>query len=362
MPADERTPTVMIAGGGTGGHVFPGLAVAQCLRARAIGVVWLGGGGMEAEWVPRAGFAFERIGVEGLRRRGLLPWLLAPWRLSFALLQALRILLRRKPRVVLGFGGFAAGPGGLMAAALGIPLLIHEQNAIAGWTNKLLAPFSRRVLLGFPGALARRNAEYVGNPVRAGFAALPAPEERLDGRVGAFRLLVIGGSRGAAVFNRVVPAALARFAAARRPCVRQQTGRGKIEAARAAAARAGVEIELFEFTDDIARMYAWADLVLCRAGALSVAEVAAAGAAAVFVPYPYSVDDHQTANARFLVARGAAVLILESEFTPQAFAAVLERFADSREELLRLAVNARKSAQPHAGEAVAEWCVQAMEG
>ena len=366
MSCDEREPLVMIAAGGTGGHVFPGLAVAQRLRERKVDVVWLGSEqGMEADYVPQMGLSIERIRVEGLRRRGWLPLVLAPWRLSWALLQALRILLKRKPKVVLGFGGFAAGPGGLMAAALGIPLLIHEQNAIAGLTNKLLAPLSWRVLLGFPDSMRRRNAQWVGNPVRADIVALPPPEERIKKRAaaskyGTFNLLVIGGSRGAAVFNEVVPQALAQLSAQHRPRLRQQTGHGKLEAAREHAARAGVDVEFFEFIDDISRMYAWADVVLCRAGALSVAEVAAAGVAAVFVPYPFSVDDHQTENARFLVAHDAAVMISQSEFTPQSLAQVLKRFACAREELLRLAVNARKLAQPRADIAVAELCLQAM--
>ena len=351
----------MIAGGGTGGHVFPGLAVARCLRERGIGVVWLGSAsGMEADRVPAAGLVFEKVDIEGFRGRGPLSWLFAPWRLSLALLQASRVLLRHRPRVVLGFGGFAAAPGGLMAVAFGIPLLVHEQNAVAGLTNRLLAPFSRQVLLGFRNSLVRRNARWVGNPVRADISALPAPGERFKGRAGAIRLLVVGGSRGAAVFNEVVPAALARLAVGRRPLVRHQTGQGKIESTRANAERAGVEIELFEFIDDIARMYAWADLVLCRAGALSVSEVAAAGVAAVFVPYPYSVDDHQAANARFLVTRGAALLIMESELTPEVLAGVVERFAGAREELLKLAVNARNLARPDAGEVVADLCARVV--
>ena len=363
MPDAELRVQVMITGGGTGGHVFPGLVVAQYLRERKVGVVWLGSGsGMEADYVPKAGFEFEKISVWGLRRRGLLPWLFAPWQLSHALLQAARVLLRRKPRVMLGFGGFAGGPGGLIAAALGIRLLIHEQNAVAGLTNKLLAPLSWRVLLGFPNSLVRHNALWVGNPVRADIASLPTPGERFKDRSGVLRLLVVGGSRGAAVFNEVVPAALARVAAGCCPQVRLQTGCSKMDAARANAQRAGVEMELFEFIDDIASMYAWADLVLCRAGALSVAEVAAAGVAAVFVPYPYSVDDHQTANARFLSSRDAALLIPESEFTPESFASLIEAFTGSREKLLRLAVNARKLAQPDAGAAVADLCEQAMEG
>ncbi len=362
MPRDEYGPRVMIAAGGTGGHVFPGIAVARRLRERNIGVVWLGSdGSFEADHVARAGLAFEKINIRGFRRRGWLSWLTAPWRLSFALLQALRILLRCKPDLVLGFGGFAAVPGGLMALALNIPLLIHEQNAVAGLANKLLAPFSRRVLLGFPEAIVRRNAQWVGNPVRPDIAALPAPAQRLEGRGGRFRLLVVGGSRGAAVFNEVVPQALAVLAVDCRPQVRQQAGRGKVEAARVTAARAGVDIELFEFIDDIAAMYAWADLVLCRAGASSVAEVAAAGVAAVFVPYPFSVDDHQVANARFLVSRDAAMLILQPEFTPRAFAKMLERFVSSRDELLRLAVNARHLGRTQADVAVADLCVQAME-
>lgn len=361
MPGGDRESLVMIAGGGTGGHVFPGLEVARVLRERGVGVVWLGSaGGMEADYVAQAGLAFEKVGVSGLRRRGLLAWILAPWRLSFVLFETLRILWKRKPGVVLGFGGFAAGPGGLIAALLGIPLLIHEQNAVAGLTNKLLAPLSRTVLLGFSGALVRRNAKWVGNPVRAEIAALPPPETRLAGRTGVLNLLVVGGSRGAAVFNETVPSALAELDAVRRPRVRHQTGRGKLEVSRAAADRAGVEIEFLEFIDDVARMYAWADLVLCRAGALSVAEIAASGSAAVFVPYPYSADDHQAANADFLVSRGAAVAVPQSEFTPRALTEIIERFTASRRELLQLAVKARKLAQVRAGDEVAELCVQAM--
>ena len=354
------TPLVMIIAGGTGGHVFPGLAVAQRLRERRANVVWMGSTkGLENEYVPKAGIEMDTVDVEGLRRRGVLPWLLLPWRLSRALLQTLRILLKRKPQVVLGFGGFTAGPGGLMAAALGIPLLIHEQNSIAGLTNKWLALLSHQVLLGFPDVIKRRNARWVGNPVRAEIAALPAPAERFKSRDEVLRLLVIGGSRGAVVFNNVVPQAIAECAVRNRLLVRQQTGRGKLTAAHENVARAGVEVECLEFIDDVASMYAWADVVLCRAGALSVAEIAAAGVAAVLVPYPFSVDDHQAQNARFLALNDAAIVVAEDEFVPHMFARLLEHLVNAREELLKLAVNARKLAQPQADTLVADMCIKA---
>lgn len=358
----EARRLVMIATGGTGGHVFSGLSVARCLRERDVGVVWLGSSkGMESDQANAAGIEFEGIGVEGLRRRGLLPWLLAPWRLSGALLQSLRVFLRRKPAVLIGFGGFASGPGGLIAVALGVPLLVHEQNAVAGLTNRLLAPFSKRVLLGFPGSIDRAGARCVGNPVRADITTVPKPAVRLRGRRGALRLLVVGGSRGAAVFNDVVPRALAEIDSRHRPEVVQQTGVGKRQSACDNAARAGVEIDLFEFIDDIAAMYVWADLVLCRAGASSVAEIAVAGIAAVLVPYPYAVDDHQTANAQFLVSRGAAELIMQPQFTPRHFARVLRRFSVSRGELLRLAENANRLARPDASREIADLCIQTMD-
>ncbi len=360
MPRADK-PLVMIAAGGTGGHVFPGLAVAECLRERDVDVVWLGSDkGMEHGYVSKAGFKVESIRVEGLRGRGLLPWLFAPWRLSLALLQVLRILLRRRPKVLIGFGGFASGPGSLVAATLGVPLLVHEQNAVAGLTNRLLAPFAKYVLLGFPDTIERANARYTGNPVRAAIAALPEPVKRMQNREGALRLLVIGGSRGAAIFNEVVPEALAGLALEYRPEVRQQTGVGNLEAARANAAYARVNISFFEFIEDISGMYAWADLVLCRAGALSVAEVAVAGVAAVLVPYPYAVDDHQTANARFLVSRGAAKLIDQPAFTPRCFARLIRYFVDTRGELLRLAENARALARPGSGEEIVELCLRVM--
>ena len=361
MFLNGRKPIIMIAAGGTGGHVFPGLAVARRLQERNINVVWLGStSGFEFDYVTRVGVEFEKVDIEGLRRRGLLPWLFAPWRLSWALIQVFRIFLRRKPNALIGFGGFVAGPGGAMAVMLGIPLLIHEQNAVAGLTNKLLAPFARRVLLGFPQSITRRNAQWVGNPVRADITALPVPEKRLKNREGAFRLLVIGGSRGAMIFNEIVPKAIAKLDAKYRLKVRQQTGYGKIEFARKNARNSNVDIEFLEFIDNIAEMYAWADLVLCRAGALSVAEVAAAGVAAVFVPYPHAVDDHQTANARFLSSRNAAMLLFQSEFTPQMLVKVLKNLIDSRQKLIRLAMNARKLAQSHADVVVADLCEQAM--
>ncbi len=351
--------TIVIMAGGTGGHVFPALAIAEGLRARGLAVSWLGTRrGLEAELVPKAGIEIDWISVSGLRGKGLAGWLLAPARLAVALLQALAALRRRRPAAVLGMGGFVAGPGGVAARLLAVPLLVHEQNAVAGLTNALLARIADRVLEAFPGTFPpARGARLTGNPVRAEIAALPQPATRLGGRGGRLRLLVIGGSLGAAALNGVVPAAAARLAG--RLEIRHQCGRDHLESTRSTYAEAGVEAEVTPFIDDMAAAYAWADLVVCRAGALTVAELAAAGVGALLVPFPYAVDDHQTANAGELVAVGAARLLPQAELDAARLAEELTVLAGDRPRLLAMAEAARGVARPGATAEVVAECLRA---
>ncbi|AOU99008.1 undecaprenyldiphospho-muramoylpentapeptide beta-N-acetylglucosaminyltransferase [Acidihalobacter yilgarnensis] len=353
---------ILIMAGGTGGHVFPGLAVAQALAQRGQSVMWLGTRrGLEAKLVPAAGIEMVWIGVGGLRGKGWRTWLLAPMRLVRALWQAGGVLRRLRPRAVIGFGGFVSGPGGVMAVLMQIPLFVHEQNAVPGMTNRWLARFSRTAFTGFPVALpgAAGKTAYVGNPVRAEIAALPTPEVRYDARTGPLKLLVLGGSQGARALNRRVPGALAQLDPARRPQIRHQAGERHYDDARQAYAQAGVDAEIVPFVADMAEAYAWADLVLCRAGALTVAELAAAGVASILVPFPYAVDDHQRANGAYLADTGAAVLIPESELDDAKLLGAFAGIAD-RTRLRTMAVAARALARPRAAEDVAETCLAAM--
>jgi UDP-N-acetylglucosamine--N-acetylmuramyl-(pentapeptide) pyrophosphoryl-undecaprenol N-acetylglucosamine transferase len=347
---------VAIMAGGTGGHVFPALAVAERLRDLGHEVVWMGTrDGLEARVVPEQGFGIEWITIHGLRGRGLGRWLGAPLRLLRALVQALRILHRQRPAVVLGMGGFAAGPGGVAAWLLRQPLVIHEQNAAAGMTNRWLSRLARRGLQAFPGALPK--AHTVGNPVRADFAHIPAPAQRLAGRTGAMRLLVLGGSQGARALNECVPQALAQVPPVQRPAVWHQGGR-TLDTARTAYQAAGVQARLDAFIDDMPAAYAWADLVLCRAGAMTVAELAAAGVGAVLVPFPHATDDHQTRNAGFLVRAGAALLLPERELDTSRLAALVAQLGADRARLLAMAQAARAVASPGALEAIVEALLQ----
>jgi UDP-N-acetylglucosamine--N-acetylmuramyl-(pentapeptide) pyrophosphoryl-undecaprenol N-acetylglucosamine transferase len=365
--------TILIMAGGTGGHIFPGLAVADRLRAQGWNVVWLGTrGGMEGEIVPKRGYPMEWIRFSGVRRQGLLRWAGLPLFLVLACLQSARVLARRRPDVVLGMGGFATFPGGLMAALLNRPLVIHEQNAIAGLANRVLAAVADRILVGFPdafdaasgrsNALARlfkpaRKPEWTGNPVREEIAALPPPDERYGRRQGPLRVLVLGGSRGARAFNETLPRAIAALAPSERPSIVHQAGAGEAEAVARAYQEAGVEAEVHAFIDDMASRYAETDLVICRAGALTIGELAAAGVASLLVPYPYAVDDHQTANARFLSERNAALLLPQRELSPEGLAERLRTL--TREALLAMAERARALAQPEATKRVAEACLEA---
>lgn len=354
------TGPVLIMAGGTGGHVFPALAVAEWLRARGAPVAWIGTrNGLEATLVPKAGIPVEWIEVSGLRGKGLARAARMPFILGRALRQAGAILRRLRPQVVLGMGGFASGPGGMMARWLGVPLVVHEQNAIAGMTNRWLSRFADRTLQAFPDTFAPdRRATVVGNPVRRAIAALPPPERRWTERSGPSRLLVLGGSQGARALNQMVPQALALLAGSERPEVWHQAGGQLHEAATAAYAAAGVTARLTPFIDQMAEAYAWADLVLCRAGALTVAELAAAGVGALLVPFPFAVDDHQTVNARFLERAGAALLRQQGDLTAETLAALLREWLGDRDRLLTMATAARRLARVDAAERVALACLE----
>jgi len=358
------TQPILVMAGGTGGHVYPALAVAQALRERSHNVVWLGTRrGIEARVVPAAGIDVEWVSVHGLRGKSVLTLLAAPFRLAWALAQSLRIVARHRPAAVLGMGGFVSGPGGLAAWLMRRPLVIHEQNAIAGLTNRLLARLARVVLQAFPGSFSSRvHALTVGNPVRPEIAGLPDPARRLAGRTGPVRVLVLGGSQGALALNRIVPAALAMLPKERRPLVRHQAGSRTLVEAGQAYHDADVEAELVPFIDDMAGAYGWADLVVCRAGALTVAEVAAAGLPAIFVPFPAAVDNHQTANARFLVDAGAALILQEADLDPGMLARAIGEWSADREALRDRASAARACAHPDALERITGICLQLAEG
>ena len=357
----------MVMAGGTGGHVFPAIAVANALRERGHEVVWLGTrGGMEQRLVAEAGYPGVWVTLGGLRGKNLVTTALFPLKLALACLQALFGILRHRPRVMLGFGGYAAFPGAMVGKLLGRKLIIHEQNAVAGLTNRVLAMFADRVLTGFPSAfeapstnpMAQRcrppaRSEWVGNPVRASILSLGDPAERFEKRGGGrLRILVVGGSLGAQALNRVMPAALARIPKLERPFVFHQAGAKHIDALRAAYDEAGVMASCVPFIKDMAMQYAMADLVICRAGALTVAELAAVGIGALLVPFPHAVDDHQTANARVLVDAGAARLLPERELTPEGLAALLQSL--NREELAQMAVRAQTVARAEATRTVAQ--------
>lgn len=345
-------PTLLVMAGGTGGHVMPGIAVAEQLKSRGWRIAWMGNeDGMEARLIEGRGYQPAWIRFSGVRGKGLLQSLLLPVRLLRGFVQAWRQLAAIRPDVVLGMGGYASFPGGMMAALRGIPFVVHEQNAIAGLANRVLAGVADRVLSGFPDVLAK--ATWVGNPVRAEIAALPAPAERLAGRTGPLRLLVIGGSLGAAAINEILPQALADIPPAERPQVLHQAGAKHLETLRARYVEHGVDANCVGFIGDMADAYGWADLVLCRAGALTVAELAAAGVPAILVPFPYAVDDHQTANARFLTTAGAAILLPQAEMTPRRLA---DLRALSRGQLREMAARARDLARPDAAATVASVC------
>jgi UDP-N-acetylglucosamine--N-acetylmuramyl-(pentapeptide) pyrophosphoryl-undecaprenol N-acetylglucosamine transferase len=354
---------IMIMAGGTGGHVFPGLAVAAELKARQREVVWLGTQrGLEARLVPPHGIEIEWITIAGVRGRGLLAYLSAPFRIAAAVAEALSALRRRRPAAVLGMGGFVSGPGGIAAWLARRPLLIHEQNSVAGSTNRWLAPLATRVFEAFPGSFpARARAELVGNPVRRSLAPAAAPRARLLERRGQRRrVLVIGGSQGARILNRTVPQALAELPATERPEVRHQAGRG-FDEARVAYATAQVEAHVVEFIDDMSEAYQWADLVVARAGALTVAELAMVGVGAILVPFAAAIDDHQTLNACHFAQGGAARVIAERELTSSGLAGTLAACLADLDGLAAMAEAAHAHAQYAVAEKIADACLAAAE-
>ena len=349
------TGTILIMAGGTGGHVFPGLAIADEMRGRGWKVVWMGArSGMEARLVPARGYPVEWIRAAALRGKGLAAKLLLPFHLLLGFWQSARAIWRLRPDVVLGMGGYVAFPGGMMASLLARPLAVHEQNAIAGLTNRVLAGVAEKVMEAFPGAL--KDAEWTGNPVRAEIAAIPQPAARYAGRNGPLHVLVVGGSLGAQALNDAVPKALALISEDGRPSVLHQAGEKNLEVLKGNYQSAGVRGELVAFIDDMARRYAEADLVICRAGAMTIAELSAGGMASVLVPFPHAVDDHQTANARFLSEKEAAILLPQRDLTPETLAALIRSL--DRKALLAMAEKARMLGKPDAARVVADRCVE----
>lgn len=352
---------ILIMAGGTGGHIYPALAVADCLRQRGIPLLWLGTKqGLEAELVPQKGYQLLTINISGLRGKGVLRWISAPWSICVAIVQSIIVLMNHKPGAVLGMGGFASGPGAVAAWLLRIPLCIHEQNAVAGLTNRLLQPLARKVMQAFPNTFAASiKTSVTGNPVRQEIIEITIPETRLKERSDDnLRILVVGGSLGAKGLNEVVPAALAVLGADINYQVKHQTGHKHLDSSKAVYKALNISVEPQAYIDDMALEYAWADIVICRAGAMTIAEIAAAGIAAILVPYPYAVDDHQTANAHYLSDAGAAILMQETELNAQALAALLKDFSVNRNKLLKMASISRSLSMPNATQQVADVCME----
>ena len=354
--------SILIMAGGTGGHIFPALAVADVLRAQGWRVTWLGApNSMETELVPKHGYEMALVEFSGLRGKGLMRKLLLPFTLSVALIQSALVFVQCRPDVVLGMGGYITFPGGIMAALFRCPLVIHEQNSVAGLSNKVLARFAKRVLSGFPKVLS--EAEWCGNPVREDIAALPDPQQRYKARSGKLNVLVLGGSLGAQAINMCVPRALALLPEETRPDVLHQSGKQHLETVQAAYRQAGIDpdthAEIRPFLDNMAFFYAQTDLVICRSGALTVSELAAAGLASILIPFPHAVDDHQTSNAHFLSDRDAAILLPQKTMTPQYLADLLQGM--THERTLEMAQIARQQAKPEAAQRVAQVCAEAAK-
>jgi len=354
--------SALIMAGGTGGHVFPALAVAQLLQQQNVKVTWLGTQkGLEADVIPKAGIEIDWISINGLRGNGIIGWLLAPYRLVTAMLQAKKIMQERKPDFVLGMGGFVAGPGGVVARLNGIPLVIHEQNAIPGMTNRLLSLFAKRVLQGFPNAFKKsKKALTVGNPIREKFVEVVPPSERFSARAaGRFRLLIVGGSLGALALNNIMPAVIAKLPADATIDVWHQTGKKHYEGTLALYEEANVSAKVAPFIDEMADAYAWADIVICRSGALTVAELAAVGVGSILVPFPHAVDDHQTKNGKFLVNCGAAIIIQQRELNEDELVFLLNDLIVDRHKIKQMAKAAYSVRKIGAADAVVNACYEA---
>ncbi|MFL1454412.1 undecaprenyldiphospho-muramoylpentapeptide beta-N-acetylglucosaminyltransferase [Marinobacter sp. GN3S48] len=354
----------LMMAGGTGGHVFPALATARALQQKGHEVFWLGSaGGMEERLIDETDIPLALVHVSGLRGKGKLALLAAPFRLMRGLGEAFTVIRRIRPDCVVGMGGFVTGPGGVAAWLNRIPLVIHEQNAVAGMTNRLLVRFAETVLEAFPGSFGDKVVtRCTGNPVRQDLAELAAPEQRMAEREGPLRLLVVGGSLGAQVFNQQVPEALAKLPQAERPVVRHQCGEKHADAARDAYEQSGVEASVEPFIKDMAEAYSWADLVLCRSGALTVSELCVAGLGAILVPFPHAVDDHQTMNGQHMVSAQAAVLVPQPKLNPQSLAETLRDLSNDRSRVLNMAKAARSLARPDATERVVNYCLEAANG
>jgi UDP-N-acetylglucosamine--N-acetylmuramyl-(pentapeptide) pyrophosphoryl-undecaprenol N-acetylglucosamine transferase len=351
--------SVLIMAGGTGGHVFPALAAADCLREKGVDVQWLGTRkGIEAKLVPAAGLPIHYINVAGVRGKGIFSLLKAPIQIVKAIVQALRVVRQLNPDCVLGMGGFASGPGGIAAWVTGRPLIIHEQNAVAGTTNKILAKFSTRVLQGYPIKLGGKKGLHIGNPVRKQIANIAEPQQRRGDSKNALKLLVLGGSLGSKPINDVLLQALIELPDSQRPDVWHQTGSSHIDTVNEAYQSAGINVRAEAFIDDMASAYSWADLVLCRAGALTIAELTAVGVASILVPLPHAIDDHQTENARWLSDNNAAILLKQASITAANLGELLLKFARDKTELLVMAKQARQLAKVNAAEQVAANCLE----
>lgn len=354
------TRGVLIMAGGTGGHIFPGLAVADSLIGQGVTVRWLGArGGMECQQVPKAGIPLDVVDISGLRGKGLARWIIMPWKLLRAVFQAFRLLGAHRPACAVSFGGYAAGPGGLAARLRGIPLLVHEQNRIPGMTNRVLAKMARKVLQAFPGTWDEKlDPVSCGNPVRKAVVDLASPSIRMADRKGAIRVLVTGGSQGARALNLLVPEALAALPSGLDFEIKHQAGKGRKQETEKSYGEPRYPVEITEFIVDMAAAFAWADIVICRSGALTVSELAAAGIASILVPFPHAVDDHQTRNAEFLVESGAAVVMQESDTDAHSLSSVLGDLMSDRQKLVGMAERARAVSVPDSAERVAGLCME----
>ncbi len=361
MNARYQRP-IMIVAGGTGGHIYPALAVAECLIERGVSLRWLGTPtGLESGIIPQRGITLLTIDAKGVRGRGIVRWLTAPFTLVFSILQTLLILRVQRPAMVLGMGGFTSAPGGIAAWLMRIPLCIHEQNAIAGLSNRLLSRLAKTVVTAFPNTFddASKNVRLMGNPVRKAIAGVTPPSERWRSRPGEpLNILVVGGSLGARFLNTLVPTALALIGDEINYRIKHQSGARNVRETRRDYEKHAIAVDLMAYIEDMSAAYAWADLMICRAGAITVAEITAVGVAAIFIPYPYAVDDHQTANARYLSDAGAALLLQESELDAARLAALLRELAADRERLFHMATTARSLSKPDAATRVADLCME----
>lgn len=346
--------------GGTGGHVMPALAVAKVLIDKGVDVNWIGTSqGLEARVIPESNIAFDSINIKGFRKGGFTRKIAVPFLLVKAMIQTFRLIKQHKPKAVLGMGGFVSGPGGLAAAVLRLPVLLHEQNTVAGVTNRWLAHFSENVMTGFPDAEGIRNFTWVGNPVRQDIAEIPAPEQRLANRDGALRILVVGGSQGARIFNQELPKLL-RHCPVPEPDIWHQSGQREKERVSKAYQQAGIISRVNEFIDDMAKAYEWCDIIICRSGAMTVSEVCCAGAVAIFVPYPHAVSDHQATNADYLVRKNAAFMVREESFVQGEWLKILSDLNQDHARLTAMASAARRLAKPEAAQDVANRCMEVM--